>query len=144
MKIATLCLTALLACPSPGMSSGTSSPGDFFLISRFSDGAFHGSHKLFLREADGLRKVTYCGRDLWVRPFTVAWTQNEAENRRFVQVEYNNGKGWHPLCSRAESEVTLADLGIELDAVEFMRSGPGYHARKNRFKIIMEAFSKGY
>lgn len=143
MKRAALCILALLTVPSQAMAIDPAS-GDFFLISRHSDGAFHASHKLFHRKADGLHKVSYCGRDLWVRPYTVAWTQNEVKNRRVVQVEYNGGRGWHPVCGKAEDQVRLADLGIDMGDADYLNNGAGYQARKSRFNIIMKAFSKGY
>lgn len=97
-------------------SSTSHKTTDFHLISRSDAGEFLGSHKIYKRKSEGLSKVTYCGRGYWVSAKTVAWTQVEVENSREVRVEYNNGKGWRAICEKPEREVTLADLGIDIDA----------------------------
>lgn len=118
-------------------------PGDFYLISRSGDGEFRGSHKIFHRQADGLRQVTYCEREYWVRPFTVAWTQLEVENERVVRVEFNRGKGWRPICENPEEQVTLKDLGIELDPTDLANDPDALeNPVASRFSAIGEAFRR--
>ncbi|MEP0236171.1 hypothetical protein [Roseibium sp.] len=118
-------------------------PGDFYLISRGDDGLFAGSHKIFQRQSNGLRRVTYCGRDYWVRPVTVAWTQVEVENRMEVRVEFNMGKGWRPICEKPEQQVTLKDLGVTQDARVVLQTNGRDLDGINRFSAISESFQKG-
>ncbi len=124
-------------------------PGDTYLISRDRGGEFTGSHKIYPSSSDGLYQVTYCGRAYYVLPYTVAWTQLEVENKRAVKVEYNFGKGWRPLCDNPDQQVTLANLGIALDAAEVVAayrrlaedpasSAPSHGG--NRFSAISKAF----
>ncbi|NBN62113.1 hypothetical protein [Pannonibacter tanglangensis] len=116
-------------------------PGDFFLISRQADGTFSGSHKVLEKPGEGYVAVSYCGRKLWVRPSTVAWTHMEVENRRRVALEFNAGKGWRPLCAEAQNQVRLADLGIEAD--NFIVANGGSYKQptvENRFKHISKQF----
>lgn len=105
---------AMLVC-SAALTQGQelAADGEFYLISRTTDGFFHGSHKIFQRPSDGLFAVTYCRRPYWVRPRTVAWTQYEYENHRNVQLEFSQGDGWQPICARPERQVTLTDLGFD-------------------------------
>lgn len=116
-------------------------PGDFFLISRQLDGTFSGSHKVLEKPGQGYVSVTYCGRTLWVRPTTVAWTHMEVENRRKVALEYNAGKGWRPLCEDAQEQVRLTDLGITEDNF-VVANGGDYQKRtvENRFQNISNGF----
>ncbi|MTI45754.1 hypothetical protein JM93_00617 [Roseibium hamelinense] len=117
--------------------------GDVFMISRGANGTFLGSHKIFLRESDGLVQVTYCGREYWVRPKTVAWSELEIDNRHDVRVEFNKGRGWMPICNRPTQYVTLKDLGITMDPVLIVRSNGEELKRVNRFSAVSESFRKG-
>ena len=120
-------------------------PGDFYIISRDKNGEFVGSHKIFNREAPGLHLVTYCNRQYWVRPFTVAWTQIEVQNKRIVRVEFNQTKGWRPICERPEQQVTLKDLGIQIDPSAVERdtaAETNSQALASRFGAIGDAFRK--
>lgn len=116
-------------------------PGDFFLISRQTDGTFSASHKVLDKPGQGYVSATYCGRTYWVRPTTVAWTHMEAENRRKVALEYNAGKGWRPLCEDAQEQVRLVDLGIQADDF-IVANGGSYEQPKleNRFQHISNGF----
>ncbi|WP_269582053.1 hypothetical protein [Roseibium sp. Sym1] len=98
-------------------------PGDFYLISRDSGGSFVGSHKLFQDQSRGLRLVSYCQRDYFVRSHSVAWTQIETELGHTVRVEYNFGRGWRPICDHPEQQVTLKDIGIDISARDLL-AGP--------------------
>lgn len=131
----------------PGHSQEFPQKGDTYMISRGSYGEFVGSHKIYRQNSEGLHKVSYCGTDYWVLPYTVAWTQIEVERNRSVKVEYNFGKGWRPVCNNPESEVSLNDLGIAKDAREVVaayrrladdNAGPG------RFSTISKAFQNGF
>lgn len=129
----------------PALGQGLPQPGDFYLISRTSAGDFVGSHKIFRRPAPGLRQVTYCNRTYWVRPYTVAWTQLEFENKREVRVEFNQSKGWRPLCERPEQQVTLKDLGIDIEAADVAREDvidDNQQSLASRFSAIGSAFRK--
>lgn len=116
---------------------------DYFMISRGDDGMFLGSHKIFLREADGLTQVQYCGRSYWVRPVTVAWTQLEMENSHEVRVEFNRGKGWRPICERPTDYVTLEDIGVTVDPYIVVLSEGSEITRVNKFQAVSKSFQRG-
>ncbi|MBD8890757.1 hypothetical protein [Roseibium litorale] len=96
---------------------------EFSMISRDRQGTFLGSHKIFKRPSKGLKKVSYCQQEYWIRPYTVAWAQTEVENKRIVRVEYSVGRGWRPICANPQTQVTLADFGINQDASEVIYFG---------------------
>lgn len=73
---------------------------------------FVGSHQLFVDYSKGLKQVSYCNRRYFVRSHSVAWTQMEAERGHVIQIEYNIGRGWRPICANPEDQVTLTDIGI--------------------------------
>jgi hypothetical protein len=128
---------------SAGASATLMTPGDFYLISRGADGMFTGSHQIFQRRSEGLRKVNYCGRSYWVRPVTVAWTQIEVENRKEVRVEFYKGKGWRPICDKPEQQVHLRDIGVVEDArFVLYTNGKTLDAAK-RFSAIRDSFKTG-
>jgi hypothetical protein len=127
----------------PAKAENAASPIDYFMISRGDDGLFIGSHKIFMREAEGLKLVKYCGRSYWIRPVTVAWTQIEVENDHEVRVEFNRGKGWRPICERPTDYVTLADLGVTLEPRLVVRSNGDEVLRVNRFHAVSESFRSG-
>ncbi|WP_417668611.1 hypothetical protein [Roseibium sp.] len=142
-KNALKALGLCLAISSTQASAAFMMPGDFYLISRGSDGLFVGSHKIYQRMSEGLRKVSYCGRSYWVRPVTVAWTEVEVENRNEVRVEFNYGKGWRPICERPERQVTLTDLGITQSARIVLRTNGQDIDAVNRFSAIRDSFQLG-
>jgi len=131
----------LLAAATGAVALDIPAPGDFFMISRNSEGTFSGAHKIYAKKAEGLRRVTYCRREYWVRPITVAWTEVEVDNKRIVRVENNRGKGWRPVCENPEQQVTLADLGIDLDARQMLLLGEENYSRGARFKKILSSFN---
>lgn len=116
--------------------------GDIYMISRDYNGQFIGSHKIFDKRSDGMRQVSYCGRSYWIRPVTVAWTQVEVENNNIVRVEHNFGRGWRPICSEPEKQVSLQDLGIKQDAryVLYSNGEDLDDSQKHRFTAIRKAF----
>lgn len=114
--------------------------GDYYVISRGDRGQFLGSHRLFKENASGLHEVSYCGETYWVRAKTVAWTQLEEENERTVNVEFNRGKGWRPICSKPGDQVSLADIGVTLPAAEMMFTSEAELKRANRFAAIGQSF----
>ncbi|MEL7529516.1 MAG: hypothetical protein AAFN16_27400, partial [Pseudomonadota bacterium] len=118
LRLATL--LAALCAATVSHADSIPKPGDYYLISRDHSGKFLGSHKLFKKESADLKQVTYCGHEYFVRESSVAWTELEAEFGRIVHVEFNFGKGWRPICAHPEREVTLADLGITMDAREVL------------------------
>jgi hypothetical protein len=142
MKRLALLVLLLAYAPVSAGAQGLPEPGDFYLISRNADGEFLGSHKIFNRSSDGLRLVTYCNREYWVRPYTVAWTQLEVENRREVRVEFNRSKGWRPICEQPEEQVTLKDLGIDIAPGEVTDDIDTPDNLANRFSAIGNAFRK--
>ncbi|GGB44999.1 hypothetical protein GCM10011316_16250 [Roseibium aquae] len=134
-------MLALFAAFGPAQAAGASSKeGDFYIISRGSTGEFLGSHKIFLRAASGLHQVQYCGQAYWVRPQTVAWSQIEQTNKRFVRIEYNRGLGWRPLCNRPGDQVTVADIGFQMEPRYVLGSSDAGLKRVNRFAAIAESF----
>ncbi|TYC58711.1 hypothetical protein FMN50_09715 [Rhodobacterales bacterium] len=107
-------MLAVTVCASgSAFAGGIPQPGDFYLISRDRFGDFVGSHKLFVKYSDGLTKVAYCRRPYFVRTNSVAWTQIEVERGNVVQIEFNFGRGWRPICANPERQVTLTDIGVE-------------------------------
>lgn len=115
-------------------------PGDFYLISRDQAGKFLGSHKLFRHQSADLKQVTYCGNEYFVRDSSVAWTELQAEFGHVVHVEFNFGKGWRPICANPEREVTLADIGISLDAREVLAGVSTEHSTAKRLATIGAMF----
>ncbi|SHM68423.1 hypothetical protein SAMN05444272_2962 [Roseibium suaedae] len=133
------CFGALLA---PLANAETSMPLDeFSIVSRDTAGNFVGSHKIFKRKAAGMKQVIYCEEKYWVRPYTVAWTQTEVENKRIVRVEYSAGKGWRPICANPQTQVTLNDFGIKQDASEVMYFGGFNGASEGVFDSMKRGFS---
>jgi len=118
--------------------------GDFFLISRDRDGQFIGSHKLFKSYAEGLKKVAYCNRHYFVRSHSVAWTQMETQRGHTVQIEYNHGRGWRPICAGPERQVTLKDIGIDLRPEELLAQAAVRASPKNRLSGIGSGFGTSY
>jgi len=127
---------------SDSFADGTPETSDVYMISRNDNGLFHGSHKIFRRESEGLHKVEYCGRSYWVRPVTVAWTELEKEYKREVRIEFNWGKGWRPVCDRPTEYVTLADLGVDQEARFVVGSNGSDIKRASRFDEISKAFKQ--
>ncbi|WP_306144070.1 hypothetical protein [Roseibium sp. MMSF_3412] len=118
LRLATL--LAALCVATVSHADSLPKPGDYYLISRDHAGKFIGSHKLFKNESADTKRVSYCGNEYFVRDSSVAWTELEAEFGHIVHVEFNFGKGWRPICANPEREVTLADLGITMDAREVL------------------------
>jgi hypothetical protein len=136
-----LLLAGLVSTLSTAHAEDTVTPGDFYLISRQIDGKFHGSHRVLEEEAAGYVSVVYCGRIVWVRPKSVAWTQIEAENKRLVGLEYSNGRGWVEVCPKAERQVGMPDIGIDEDPLVVSNDGIYRQVPENRFSKISKAFS---
>ncbi|POF30073.1 hypothetical protein [Roseibium marinum] len=114
--------------------------GDTYIISRDEYHGFRGSHRIYNRMAEGLVEVEYCGRPYWVRFATVAWTQIEVERENAVRVEFNQGKGWRPICAHPERQVTLLDLGVQEDPrIVVQNDGVPVH-RVSRFSAIRNSF----
>lgn len=108
-------LAGALASLLPARAEEAVKAGDFYLISRQVDGTFYGSHQVLEEEAAGYVGVAYCGRKVWVRPKSVAWSLMEVENKRLVRLEYSNGRGWVEVCAKAETHVSMADIGSDED-----------------------------
>lgn len=138
-------LIAATLAATGGLAHAGSEAGsiDYYMISRGDDGMFLGSHKIFLRQADGLALVQYCGRNYWVRPVTVAWTQVEMDNAHEVRVEFNRGKGWRPICERPTDYVTLKDLGVAVDPYLVVRSEGDEITRANKWQAVSKSFQRG-
>jgi hypothetical protein len=116
---------ALIASLFPGnvaFADAVPQSGDVYLISRDRNGVFAGSHKLFREDSYALKQVTYCNKRYFVRRQSVAWTELEAARGNVVQVEYNFGRGWHPICANPEKQVSLKDLGISKNAEDVVAS----------------------
>lgn len=113
--------------------------GEYYVISRFSDGVFHSSHQLFTKDGEGLYRVAFCGTNYWTRPRTVAWMRWEVENGRDVNIEYNEGGGWLRVCLQPQDQVTLADLGIDTDYTIVMHLEEGELAHAERFRQVRKS-----
>lgn len=133
---------ALVVCVQYAAATGIPQPGDFYFISRDKHGDFRGSHKLYLEYSADLRKVSYCGRFYYVRSQSVAWTQSEAESGHTVQIEYNFGKGWRPICGQPQRQVTLADLGIDMSPEDFLAAENTEDKPVSRLSAISSRFNK--
>ncbi|MCX2722661.1 hypothetical protein [Roseibium salinum] len=120
-----------------------SQSGDFVLMSRDRFGLFVGSHKLFLQDSDGLKKVSYCNRDYYIRSKTVAWTQLESERGHVVRIELNYGRGWRPICDNPERQVTLQDIGVSMSAQEVLQSADESSKRQGRLSAVSRIFGTG-
>lgn len=142
MPIRPAIATAALFCLiESSMAGSIPQPGDFYFMSRSDTGEFRGGHRLYLEHVPGLRKVRYCQRDYYVHSHSVAWTQAESELGHIVQIEFNFGKGWRPICKKPQDQVTLADLGIDMSAQELL--GIEYADAKpdNRLSAIGHGFA---
>ena len=143
MKIRNALLAAItLLVPVSAQAGGIPQPGDFYFISRDQQGTFVGSHKLYLEYSSGLKQVSYCNRDYYVRSHSVAWTQFETELGRTVQIEYNFGRGWRPICQRPQDQVALADLGIDMQPREFLQQSQSDDKPVSRLSAISGIFNK--
>ena len=135
-------LTGILATVLPAQAEEVVKAGDFYLISRQVDGTFHGSHQVLEEQAAGYVAVAYCGRRVWVRPKSVAWSLIEVENKRVVGLEYSNGRGWVEVCAKAETHVSMADIGSDEDPLVVSNETPA--AMKppgSKLSRISEAFA---
>jgi len=138
----TLLVAVTLSVSFPALAGGLPQPGDFYFISRERHGTFVGSHKLYLEFSKGLRQVRYCERDYYVRSHSVAWTQFETQLGRKVQIEFNFGRGWRPICDRPQDQVALADLGIAMAPEEFLQQSNSEEQTESRFSAISGVFNK--
>lgn len=111
-------LTFLLTLPA--QAGGIPQPGDFYFMSRDRFGSFVGSHKLYQEYSNGMKLVRYCNRDYYVSSQSIAWTQAETDRGNTVQIEYNFGKGWRPICLKPQDQVTLSDIGINMLPQDFL------------------------
>lgn len=138
--IAAAALALAAGAPLPSLADQPA-VGDTYLISRDANRIFRGSHKIYNRMSEGLVEVSYCQRSYWVRFATVAWTQLEVDLGYEVRVEFNRGKGWRPICSHPEEQVTLADFGIHDDPrIIIQQDGPLVDPF-NRFAAISKSFA---
>ncbi|PVB62751.1 hypothetical protein [Labrenzia sp. 011] len=140
MKKISAILVAVACFGSAAYAGTIAQPGDFYLISRDRYGFFVGSHKLFLDPHRGLKKVSYCDRDYFVRSHSVAWTEVESRRGHVVRIEYNFGRGWRPICEGPENQVTLADIGISMSADAVLETEEESSSRKSRLSTIGSMF----
>lgn len=134
-------LIAAMICLSGAAQAGAiPRPGDFYLISRDRFGEFVGSHKLFTDSSKGLKKVSYCRKPYFVRSKSVAWTQVETRRGNVVQIEYNSGNGWRPICEGPDRQVTLSDIGISLSAEDVLATSEEPAELQNRLARIGSMF----
>ncbi|MEJ8476789.1 hypothetical protein [Roseibium algae] len=108
-------------------------------MSRDKKGDFTGSHQIFQTEKPNTYKVIYCEQNYWVRIHTIAWSQVESENQRTIQIEYNFGKGWRPICLNPERQVTLLDLGISLEPRRVLESSDKTLKANIRYEAFKDA-----
>jgi len=139
LKYSTILLT-LLSLIGAARADAIPMPGDIYLISRDRFGIFVGSHKLFQDQMHGLKKVSYCQRDYFVRSHSVAWAQLEAERGNTVRIEYNFGRGWRPICDNPQRQVTLKDIGISLSAKDVLARSDTTASGQGRLSAIGAMF----
>lgn len=144
MKRIAILAAGILGLGSAALADAIPKQGDFFLISRDRDGLFVGSHKLFTDYAEGLSKVSYCNRRYFVRSNSVAWTQVESQRGHRVQIEYNFGRGWRPICAGPERQVTLKDIGIDIHPEELLAQAAVRTNSQNRLSAIGSGFDTTY
>lgn len=90
--------------------AGAAAAGETHIISRDSYGYFLHSHRLYDSKRQGLVAVRYCGRQYFVSPKTVAWTEHETEDGNVVGLEYGDGKAWTLICRNPQEQVRYADV----------------------------------
>ncbi|MEP3047824.1 MAG: hypothetical protein ABJL55_18785 [Roseibium sp.] len=128
----------LLFSTGVAVADGLPSLGDFYLISRDKFGFFTGSHKLFEKHSSGLIEVSYCNRIYYVRRNTVAWVHVENDRGNLVQIEFNFGRGWRPICRNPQSQVTLSDLGISMTPEEVLATPEPVQSRFSAIALCSE------
>ncbi|GAB4514985.1 MAG: hypothetical protein Tsb0019_13350 [Roseibium sp.] len=139
LKYSTI-LLAFACLAGPARADVIPMPGDIYLISRDRFGYFVGSHKLYQEQSRGLKKVSYCSRDYFVRSHSVAWAQLETERGNRVRIEYNFGRGWRPICDNPQRQVTLEDLGIKLSPEDVIAQAESGDSGQNRLSAIGAMF----
>ncbi|POF30072.1 hypothetical protein [Roseibium marinum] len=143
MKKISATLFAVACFGSTAFAGAIAQPGDFYLISRDRFGFFVGSHKLFVDPYKGLKQVSYCNRDYFVRSHSVAWTEVETRRGNVVRIEYNFGRGWRPICEGPEDQVTLTDLGISMSADDVLQTEEASSTGQSRLSSIGSMFQTG-
>jgi len=134
-------LTVSLACLTFSVGTPVAAPNsEIYIVSRTPHHDFLGSHQIFKRPGEGLHPVHYCGHKYWVRPYTIVWTQREAENGSSVRVERHQGRGFQPICDNPAGQVTLSDLDIEKNSKEVTQDADQQFRMENRFGAIKESF----
>lgn len=113
---------------------------EIYIVSRTPHHDFLGSHQIFRRPGEGLHPVHYCGHQYWVRPYTVVWTQREAENGSRVRVERHQGRGFQPICDNPADQVSLSDLNIAKTSDEITQDAHQQFRMENRFGAIKKSF----
>lgn len=88
----------------------SASANEIHIISRDGYGHFIKSQKIYDKKSRGMVSVAYCGQDYFAYPSTVAWTEYESENGRFLGVEAAAGKSWKLICRNPQEQVRYADL----------------------------------
>jgi hypothetical protein len=134
-----LILTAVLSFAAPPVAADVSRlPKEFHIISRDTMKRFRGSHQVLRRAQVGFVQVIYCDTTYWVRPRTVAWTQQEAERGYALAIETNQGTGWAAICLNPQDQVTLRDLHLNTREEKAAATEPV--PRKFRFQEIRRSF----
>ncbi|MFN4009677.1 MAG: hypothetical protein ACK4K8_06965 [Pannonibacter sp.] len=138
MKWYVILMLALGLIAPPSAAEAYRYPEEFHIISRDNMNRFRGSHQLLRRAQDGFAAVIYCDTTYWVRPRTVAWTEQEAERGYTLAIETNSGNGWAQVCLNPQNQVRLRDLELNRQEERAATSEPA--PRKFRFQEIRRAF----
>ncbi|MCY1707382.1 hypothetical protein [Pannonibacter sp. SL95] len=122
----------------PAMANSARTAEEFHIISRDKMNRFRGSHQLLRRPQVGFVQVMYCDTVYWVRPRTVAWSEQEADLGYALAIETNLGTGWSPVCMNPQQQVTLKDLDLAPKDEKAAAKEPVQ--RKFRFQEIRKSF----
>lgn len=133
---------ALVAPLGSAQAQDKGSIGDYYIRAEYSNGEFIGSHQILASAKGDYKEVTYCGKQFWVRPSTVFWTEKEAEAGNELYLMQNTKDEQVIVCANPEEHVTLATIGISKDNFLPRPGGGGaFQApRRSRLNVIAEAF----
>ncbi len=114
---------------------------DLYMRSEHSHGEFQGAQQILTEPRDGFYKVSYCGRNYWVRGVTVLWTEREAKAGRRIVIEDDSGDGRVIICDHADQYVKIEDLELADWERDLINKGEDPITTKpSRLRIIRDAF----
>lgn len=116
---------------------------DYYIRSQHPGGTFTGSHEILESPKSGYLQARYCERTFWVRPTTVAWSEEEVAAGRTLVLEENSGSTRTALCADTKAFARLEDLGLEQREIDSLRASDApYQTRASRLHTIRDAFKQ--